>query len=465
MNKTTPYILALIGGFLFSSLFYEKEPGLNVLLLALYTTATLVWLKGERPLPVFLLSAYLYSALGCFIQPSPPAVLVHVLSLVVLAGGSATGRASLYTQGLTGALNLPLGMLLGQAEGFRNPSDTPAKPAGPIGRIFGGILISFVLLWVFGGLYAEANPVFEDLLGRIDLSFLSLGWFWLTVVGFLLYLNLLRPFDPQRILQADAHFPDTLRSPAQPFTPQQEDALERENLWGRMALGSLSVLLLLYLVLDYIYLAQGSVGTPALQSQAVHQGVYALIFSLFLAMGVLLVFFRGRLNFYTKAGPLRRLAYLWLGLNTLLLMNTAIKNALYIYHSGLTFKRLGVFVFLALVGVGLATTFFKLRDTRSLFYLLRKNALSLFAILVGVWTLPWTSWITTYNLSYVSSPDLEYLQELPLQNAPRLLRYAAENPHLPEPVKQELQERNQKFQAEMQERTWQEWTLDNLQNP
>lgn len=459
------YLLALIGGLLFSTLFYEQDPGLNVLLLALFTTAVLFFLRRERPVPIPVLSAYLFTALGCFIQPGPPVMLVHILSLIVLAGASASGPASLYLQGIVGATNLPLGMLLGQAEGFKNNGGAPSQPAGPLGRILGGIGISVVLLWIFGGLYAQANPVFQELLERIDLSFLSLGWFWLSLVGFFLYLNLVRPYNPHRLQQADALFPDTLKAPEHPFTPQQEDALDRENLWGRMALGSLTALILLYLVLDYIYLAQGTAGSPALQSQAVHEGVYALIFSLVLAMGVLLIFFRGRLNFYTKAGPLRKQAYLWLGLNALLLLNTAFKNALYIHYSGLTYKRLGVFVFLALVAVGLLTTYWKLRHTRSLFYLFRRNAVSIFAILVGVWALPWTSWITAYNLSYIPEPDLEYLQELPLQNAPHLLWYADKTPDLKFQTRQKLEERYQAYRQEQTARTWQEWTLDNLLNP
>ena len=230
-----------------------------------------------------------------------------------------------------------------------------------------------------------------------------------------------------------------------------------------MAIGSLNALLLFYLILDWIYLGQNDLETPALQSQAVHAGVEALIVSIVLAMGLLLVFFRGDLNFFSGNRWLYRLSMVWLGLNSLLLTHTLIKNSLYVFYSGLTTKRLGVFLFLILVGVGLVTVLIKILRKKTLMFLIRQNSLSVFVVLTGFLTLPWGPMITAYNLRSLSDPDLEYLMELPRDNAHQLMEYAEANPgKVSRDQRQRIAERRELYVKAEEDRNWREWNAYHL---
>lgn len=453
------FLPALLGGLLFSNLLYEREPGLNLFLLALYTLAILWANRKPHPLPWPFVATYGYTALWCLLQPSPLVVPMHLLSFILLSGALAAPRAPVFLKGFVGATNLMLGMLVRYTQGtLENGKDTAG--GSRLFAIAGGVGLSLLLLWIFGSLYAASNPLFEGLLDRFNLSFLSPGWIVTTLIGFLLYRNLLAPYDPSLLERFEAGLPGTLPIPERPFSEPTQGRLAVENLWGLMALGSLNAMLFVYVILDWVYLAGEGPATAASHSQAVHQGVYALLVSVLLAMGLLLVFFRGHLNFYAKNNWLKRMAYLWMALNALLLCHAAFKNTLYVAHSGLTGKRLGVYLFLLLVGFGLATVLIKIRRLKSLMYLLRVNSAALYAVLIFALTLPWGNWITAYNLRYIADPDLEYLMELSSWNAHQLHAYAREQGQSLEPDQsREIEERYRKARERIAARNWREWTL------
>ena len=455
--KTT--ILAILGAVGFSFLCYDREPGLNVLAMAIITIAILVYERKGRNLPWLFLGAHAYTALFTFLNPWDGAILMHLLSLVVLCGSlAASQKTSLYLQGILGATNLPLGMLISLTTGRKSEKSRSPWSVGTLASILGGVAITAFLLFIFTSLYASSNPLFEKLVDSIDLSFLEFGWIWFTLIGFLLYFNLLHPYDPKQLLEVDHRFSNELKAPETPFSQSRIKSLKQETLWGTMAIGSLNALLLFYLILDWIYLGQNDLSTPALQSRAVHAGVEALIVSIVLAMGLLLIFFRGNLNFFSGNRRLYRLSLVWLALNSLLLTHTLIKNSLYIYYSGLTAKRLGVFLFLTLVGVGLVTVLIKILRKKTLMFLIRQNSLSVFVVLIGFLTLPWGPMITAYNLRSLSNPDLEYLMELPKDNALQLMDYAETNPGKVTPEQRRRIAERRELHIKVEEgRNWREW--------
>ena len=459
--KTLMYSLA--AGFVFAGLFHGHRPGLNVLLLALVTTALILVNQHKRPVPLFPAAAYVYSAFFCFLSPEPLALLIHVLCFILLGGAYATGKTSLYIQGLAGITNLPLGILLGLTEGWAFPREHRDRVNRKIGTVLGGVAISMLLVGLFGALYAVSNPVFSDLLDAIDLSFMSPAWIGLLVLGTLVYRNLLAPYDPSRLTAADAEFGNALLPPEAQPGADSASRIDRELLYGKMALWALNTLLLFFLVLDVYYLAQGPPDTAMRQSEAVHQGVYALIVSLVLAMAVVTVLFRGSLNFYPGGKTLKRLAYAWLFLNTVLLGNTALKNAYYVVDSGLTFKRLGVFLFLTLVLSGLWSVSRKIRDKKSVVYLLRVNSAVAFAVLTAMLSLPWNQWITAYNLKFIKEPDMRYLLQLDPANAPVLNRYLQVNgDRVHWETAREIRMRYRDYREAQQALDWPEWNAGTL---
>ena len=90
-------------------------------------------------------------------------------------------------------------------------------------------------------------------------------------------------------------------------------ALRNENTIGLISLVMLNILLLFINVIDIKYVWFGFTYTANVSlTKYVHEGAGLLIFSIVLAMLVLLFFFRGNLNFYKKNKWLRYLAYAWI---------------------------------------------------------------------------------------------------------------------------------------------------------
>ena len=79
-----------------------------------------------------------------------------------------------------------------------------------------------------------------------------------------------------------------------------------------------------------------------------------------MAVGVILFYFKGGFNFDEKAAQLKRLAKIWIALNCVLIVSAVMKNTEYIAFFGLTYKRLGVYLFLVLALIGLMLSFQKI---------------------------------------------------------------------------------------------------------
>ena len=124
-----------------------------------------------------------------------------------------------------------------------------------------------------------------------------------------------------------------------------------------------------------------------------------LILAILLAMSVVLFFFRKNLSFYPKNNTLRLLCYVWIAQNAVLATSVFIRNATYINTCGLAYKRIGVMVFLALTLFGLYTLFLKIRDKKTFYFLLHRNAWALYAALVLTTFVNWDVFITRYNLT------------------------------------------------------------------
>jgi hypothetical protein len=154
--------------------------------------------------------------------------------------------------------------------------------------------------------------------------------------------------------------------------------------------------------------------------QFVHEGTYLLILSILISIAIVLYYFRGNLNFYHGNKFLKRLCYLWILQNGILIISVAIRNFWYIQHFALAYKRIGVFIFLVLTLYGLYTVYKKVRHHKSAFYLYRSNAHSVFLILAVASLFNWDSIIAKYNFSHYqhSFVHLNFLATLPDKSLP-----------------------------------------------
>jgi hypothetical protein len=200
-------------------------------------------------------------------------------------------------------------------------------------------------------------------------------------------------------------------------------ALRNENSVGIISLILLNALLLFinWLDIEYVWFGFTYSNTVNL-STLVHEGAGLLIFSIVLAMLVLLFFFRGNLNFYKKNKWLKLGAYLWILQNAVLVVSVFFRDYYYIHEYGLAYKRIGVLVFLTLVLAGLLTVYIKIRYLKTNYFLLKVNAWVVMLVLVAASCIHWDETIASYNLARKTSIplDIKFLLSLSDKTLPIL---------------------------------------------
>lgn len=184
--------------------------------------------------------------------------------------------------------------------------------------------------------------------------------------------------------------------------------LDIEYKSGVITFSILNVLLFFYIIILNVENAQKGIQNLSEYSQRTHDQVYLIIVSVLLAMLVILFYFKGVLNFIQNNKLLVRLAKIWIILNGVLIICATYQNSLYVLELGLTYKRLGVYLFLILCGFGLTFSFFKLLRKHKNFYLIDQMAWTLYYSLIVCSLFNWSSLITRINLSNENT-DLDYL--------------------------------------------------------
>jgi len=453
------HIKSILGAVAFSLLFYSKSFGLNIVLISIIVTVVLSTMKKENSFQWGYAITYLFTAIMVFIDPNNFNILVHFISMFVLIGKSVAAKSSLYISTFTGLINIIVAALVNFVD-YKNDATKVKKDVSPeVLNYLKGILIAIVLITIFTLLYRNANPIFDGLISDIDLSFISMPWMFFTILGYILFLNLFKPFHPNELIALDAQQQNELQKPTMPFSLAVKMVIKSEHTIGSMVSAALNALLLFFLVTDFIYLLNPDVTSSEAYSNAVHQGIYALVFSIVCAISIILFFFRGNLNFYTNNKRLKALTYTWIVLNMILVVFTCCKNYIYVDTYGLTYKRIGVFIYLLCTVIGLATTYIKVAQIKSFFFLLRTNFAVWFTFLVLSAGVPWNKTITSYNLSHIAYPDTFYLTQLGDNNLQQLYRYSMEEDNL---LKSEeaadIKERYREFLKESEAKTWQEYT-------
>ncbi|MFN3876452.1 MAG: DUF4173 domain-containing protein, partial [Flavobacteriales bacterium] len=209
------------------------------------------------------------------------------------------------------------------------------------------------------------------------------------------------------------------------LSPLPMNPLERERRRGVLLLVLVNALLLVVNLIDINWVWFGfTVPEGFSLKQFVHEGTWVLIISILLSMGVVLWFFRGNQNFYWRNTWLKRLALLWVAQNAILGISVFLRNWHYISFHGLAYKRIGVIVFLALVLVGLVTLFIKVKERRSLYYLVRVNTWAAFAVLIGLTTVDWDSFIVRVNLRHDNPGEIDIDNYLAMSDKVLPLLYA-----------------------------------------
>lgn len=287
------------------------------------------------------------------------------------------------------------------------------------------VSIPLCIILVFLKLYQAADESFYELTKFLNLDWIS--WDFLLIYLFLTFF-----------LYGFFHFKmhkdvDELEESLSNEVPvsyadkiQEFFGIHNEAKVAISILIALNALLLLYNVLDirFVFVDINDPARLSSLSDIVHQGVYALISSIVLVILIVTYLLRGQLNFRNNKF-IKPLILIWLFQNLLMILTTSMKNYEYVEFWGLTYKRIGVFVYLFLAFIGLVLTVIKVQQKKSIWYLIRSTTLIFTICLTALLTFNWNRLIASYNLTHVQAEriDFHYLKDLGAETYPYIIEY------------------------------------------
>lgn len=324
-------------------------------------------------------------------------------------------------------------------------SSTKFKPVRIILKFTKLAFIPVIFFVIFYAIYAYANPVFNsysvsfwDTIGKylydVFINYPILRFFYL-LFGLMIIMAFMYNRRIHIFSDIDNAYLDTLHrskqfkvhSLSRPVVKShlmytlfsyrfKFNTLKLETRMGIVLLGMMNALLLLLNVIDIQVTWLGfNVGEIENLAYYVHEGTYYLIFSILLSMAILLVIFRGSQNYYAKNRLLKMLAFLWLAQNAFMAVSVALRNIYYIeFYYALSYKRIGVMIFILLTLFGLGTLFFKIYARKTTSFLFKINSTAVVVVLLLMSTFSWDKTIAEFNLSNPdkSAVDIEYLLRL-----------------------------------------------------
>lgn len=351
-----------------------------------------------------------------------------------------------------------------------------------LGRTIALVTIPILLIVLFAGLFAGANPRFGKLFQVITVDFFS--WFLqifdhiepvrILFFGFsiLVCVGILFRYRFKRMENFDAHAKQNLhRRRKKRNFPFRMNALRQEYKIALLTVISINALTLVNNIIDINWIWFNFELEPDFSlKQFVHEGTYLLIVSILLAMGVMFYFFRGNLNFLHKNKTLRIAAYVWIVQNCIMVVSVAMRNYHYIDFHGLAYKRIGVIFFLALTAFGLVTLFLKIRQRKTFYHVVRVNAWATYAVMLFLAMVNWDGFMTSYNFKHHGRTNLDV--EFALDMSDKVLPFLDQNRSYlkgemldgyfiedPEAAEKRLDSRIRRFKFKMQNRSWLSWNL------
>ncbi|MBW3544229.1 MAG: DUF4173 domain-containing protein [Bacteroidetes bacterium] len=430
-----------------AGLLYQSSWGVNAFLVSLLVLCLLAAVRRLSMLPALL---FALAGLLVAVNAATISMVLYWLLLMILISNTQ-GRISWSAAIPDGISRLIKGgwLVIGSQKQRIVPGFSLSK-----GLLM--ILPPLGITLIFYALYANASPAFASKVSLAGLDLPTPGWFLLFIA--LLYgsFSLAYVLPVSKLQLWDARQPDVLlrirkKYCLNPFW------LKYEYKTAVTALVSLNVLLLLFHTVDLISLFEGKPGNIT-YSEWVHQGVGALILSILMAVALLVYVFRGNLNFFQQNHSLKLGAKAWIIQNALLVFTTALKNSWYIASWGLTYRRIGVWVYLLLVLIGLFTTWMKIQQKQTLWWMIKGNFKAAVLVLLLVAAFPWARIITWYNLHEVPNRDEYYLFHLPIHNTDQLLPYQHS---FMEKHQEALQGRIVQLEQSTEKNHWKSWNLLN----
>jgi hypothetical protein len=428
--------LILISTAAFCWLFYHQSDGINylifnVLLLVALLLRDSTLLKSKTFLSIA--TAALASAIAIYWYGTDWPFQMNILSLLALAGYSYSRESSLLVAIFHGGYSFFASPVVHVFDRLFKSADALKTKES---RLFKRVVLSIVplvVVFIFIQIYRSGNPIFDKYVSELNFDFISLEWLFFMLYGAWLMFAFFKQSTIRKLQHSDIETPDALR-----IITEEEHTdsyfgqliqIPNEVFTGVLLFALLNVLLACVNGLDFYFVFFKSKLPEGISiSQYVHNGTNSLITSIVLASLIILFYFRGYLNYYSKSSWLKGLAYLWILQNALLIFSTAYRNGMYIDGFGLTHKRIGVLIYLLLTMIGLLTVAIKIALTKNNWFLFRKNAWAIYLTLIVYVLFDWDSVITNYNLHHFETDkkmeiDQRYLVNLSHTNLTKLFEF------------------------------------------
>lgn len=454
------HTIMIFSSILFSTLFYNHQIGLN---LSIFSVLTIIILaisnthKFKNKITLYYTLIYLLTAALVFIQYTNLSILANIIAFMVLIGCIIESRSSIYVQWYNGIYTSIVGYFHRRFIKQNVKEGKTHKKTTDTLHLIKLIGIPLVFIIGFIVLYKNGNPIFNDIISKINFDFINMQWLLFTVLGYYLFSNIFSPVQVDSVTNLDLQTSNTLHQ-SKTFSTE---VLKKEKQLGTILLLLLNILIAFYLTTDIISLSTINSTHASVLSNQVHSGINTLIASIVIAIIIILYFFRGDLNFFKGNKLLKNLSYTWILLNVILVILIATKNYNYIASFGLTYKRIGVNVYLFLTLIGLITTLIKVSKVKNFVFLLRINTRIAFALLIFFSIIDWDYSITKYNINHAASLDLNYLISLSINNAVLLNEYRESN-NLSSKQNNEIYIKHRNYINIVKNRNWQEYTYSNF---
>ena len=397
--KKLHFILA--SSLVFTLLFYKEDLGLNWAIFGMMQTALICYFFQEKFTSRLHLILVVTSVLSCFAfawygdfssffamalsiiflqfkTQEPKLKLLQALPLVLMNGIASLGRILMFSQYLP----------------KRKVNSGFAK------KVIAYFVIPVVFLGLFLIVYSFGSDHFSSLFTDYYLDIDAWQAFVLTALGFFISFTFWNYWIPEVCYEKnnvlDNDFKEEAKTQNQNSFSFLDIDFERRS--GEITLFLLNVLLLVFIA-TYNYEQFFEVGKKSNLSSDTHERVTAVIFSIVMAVGVIIFYFKGGFNFDEKAKNLKKLAKFWIFLNGVLILTTIIKNTEYVSFFGLTYKRLGVYAFLILAIIGLLISFIKITKQKTNAFLFNQMIWYFYGTILLCSFVNWGNIITHYNIS------------------------------------------------------------------
>lgn len=406
---------SLIAGILiFDVLFYNHFPGLNLSIFSLLIMA-MIWSDSQKrrtaKYKIWLLLSFAVACLSFAWYGDALSFIALFISFFVTAIYLQYRQLSFLTYPFLAVINFfsfPFRFF-----SFRKWLPVSATKAKWQNFIFLGIVPTALVL-IFFSVYTTGSDLFLGFYQNLVFDLDVLQLLLLSCISFFILFNVKYLFVPRFIIAANQRLTDDFAEISRPclFMHSFNLNYSLEKRGGEITLVLLNAMLLIFIIAyNYEQFFREQQATNL--SNEIHQRIATVITSIVLAIGIILFYFRAEINFGPETRLLKKLSYIWIGLNGLLIFSALIKNQEYILHYGLTFKRISVFIFLVLCIIGLFFTTKKIKLKKTNVYLFNRMCVTFYLALIMLAPVNFSWIVTKYNLSNEHYTDINYLQSLP----------------------------------------------------